>query len=471
MLHSLDEIELSYVKDLNTRTLNMSLEKLAYNDTATFPANNYIPKIWENKWYNDDVIGGYSKGDVVWKWTMNEQTFLSGFAEVVQKYALDNPMLCGYFKYDPNEFNKEINRYRNIISGYSQTIGDGNKTHQYFPMLFDYCFDYQNGEYNPSLSTIELYISVVDDNKSLLSDTICWKSIILRTKDDVNNYVSGEISSMFASHIKEYHFDGINSISGYDELLLANNLSNFTIDNVYNALRVNSHDEFVNQQGVDYVTRFKIMPFTTKVVPVSTDNDISISSTMLYRWYRLWNSGYLEHGGIVEIPAYQTSASTQASCYEHIISLDWDREKEPMSIYNYPTLSTPYYGGSFDMLYFAKLSSEKVITPFPSSDSYLGYSKRYCISLTPVTMLSNDISLESSKFKPFSQISALAYPLHANDDINKTYVNFEAHEQTNTSFKITRSNTYDLRDLSTTRYVQYYTTGYVAKSTNDFTTQ
>ena len=113
-------------------------------------------------------------------------------------------------------------------------------------MLFDYCFDYDSNKYDPSLKTIELYISLSDDNKSLLRDTTCWKSIILRTKDEVDSYVSSEISSMFSKHVKDYHFDGIDTLSGFDELLLARNLSNFNIDNAYNALKVHSHDEMVN---------------------------------------------------------------------------------------------------------------------------------------------------------------------------------------------------------------------------------
>lgn len=83
MLHDFSEIGLSVVKNLNTRILNISLTKLAENDTAILPPNDYIPKVWECKWYNDETIVGYSKGDIVWKWALTESEFLANYASLV----------------------------------------------------------------------------------------------------------------------------------------------------------------------------------------------------------------------------------------------------------------------------------------------------------------------------------------------------------------------------------------------------
>lgn len=99
MLNDFSEIGLSVVKNLNTRTLNASLKKLAENDLAILPANNYIPKIWENRWYNDSTVTGYQRGDIVWKWMMNEQAFITNYCELIRKYAAANAMLCSYFSY------------------------------------------------------------------------------------------------------------------------------------------------------------------------------------------------------------------------------------------------------------------------------------------------------------------------------------------------------------------------------------
>ena len=111
MLNDFSEIGLSVVKNLNTRILNISLQKLAENDTAILPPNDYIPKIWENRWYNDDTIAGYSKGDLVWKWTMDNDSFIANFAGLIQDYASKNQRLSAYFKQLPSSWSTEKAKY------------------------------------------------------------------------------------------------------------------------------------------------------------------------------------------------------------------------------------------------------------------------------------------------------------------------------------------------------------------------
>jgi hypothetical protein len=98
MLHQYNDIALSIVSDLNTRLLNMSFSKLAENDTSIIPVNEYTPNIWENKWFNDDTVPGYSKGDSVWKYIMTSSDFLSAYHELIYKYASENELLNGYFR-------------------------------------------------------------------------------------------------------------------------------------------------------------------------------------------------------------------------------------------------------------------------------------------------------------------------------------------------------------------------------------
>lgn len=51
-----------------------------------------------------------------------------------------------------------------------------------------------------------------------------------------------------------------------------------------------------------------------------------------------------------------------------------------------------YYGTEFDLQYFAKTGSKMVRSPIRDSIGLLDKKHRYTISLTPVTMLSSDIS-------------------------------------------------------------------------------
>lgn len=104
MLNDFSEIGLSVVKNLNTRTLNASLKKLAENDLAVLPANSYVPKVWENRWYNDSTGAGYQRGDIVWKWTMGERAFIENYGGLIRKYAAANAKLCSYFSYDGSDW-------------------------------------------------------------------------------------------------------------------------------------------------------------------------------------------------------------------------------------------------------------------------------------------------------------------------------------------------------------------------------
>lgn len=463
MLNDFSEIGLSVVKNLNTRTLNISLTKLAENDSAILPANNYIPKIWENRWYNDDTVAGYQMGDIVWKWTMNENAFIKNYAGLIQKYAAEDAKLCSYFKYDASsstdsQILSERSKYQNIISGYSEG------TIVKYPPLFDYCYDYTNKQYNPEPTgrRIEIYISLKDDNKNLLSDTTSWKNVAIRTSDELSNYLSNEISSMMSQHIKDYHLGASKTYSDYDELLLAKDLSNFNINDAYNCLAVRNHDTYVNSQGIDYVVRFGKTKISTSVVPDTAGS--STRTTQLYKWYRLWSSSYLEHGGIIEVPHKAYEKSTDPSDYEIVVDLNW-REKEGLSapIYDYKNTSTSFYQKSFNKQYFAKSDADLVESNIDVSSFNIGLSNRYSISLTPVTFVSNDISAASQHIVSFDMLSNVAYPLEPNDDKNSTYINFEVFDQRNEYFKVVRSRTSDLRDLSFARYIQYYTTGYVAK--------
>lgn len=482
MLNDFSEIGLSVVKNLNTRILNISFQKLAENDTAILPPNDYIPKIWENHWYNDDTIAGYSKGDLVWKWTTDNDSFISNYAGLIQAYADNNQRLSAYFKQPPSNWSTEKAKYQNIISGYSENVGtiDHPEYKQIFPMLFDYCWNYSIGKYDPPSKytpsspkptsdphRIEIYISLIDNNKSLLSDTASWKNVTIRTANEQRSYLSNEISSMFNQHIKDYHLGGVKTEDEFESLLLKKNFANFNVDNVYNANRVKSHDAYINSQGFDYVTKFGKKSYITELKPNTSGNVVRPS--FIYRWYRLWNSGYLEHGGTIEFPKHEVQKTSQVSNYTFQVDLNWEQSPGISApIYDYPETKALYYENTFDQMYFAKTGVDTIQVSIDTRLKRLGHQKRYTVSLTPVTIVSNDISPSTQKIVSYDILSSLAYPSIVNDDRNSTWLNFEVHDQTNESFKLTRSNTRDLTDLSTSRYVQYYASGYLARQNRDY---
>ena len=58
-MNSYDDIKLEIVKSLNSQILNNAFKKLHENDMEIVPAHDYTPNVWENKWFNDEVIPGY----------------------------------------------------------------------------------------------------------------------------------------------------------------------------------------------------------------------------------------------------------------------------------------------------------------------------------------------------------------------------------------------------------------------------
>jgi hypothetical protein len=97
----------------------------------------------------------------------------------------------------------------------------------------------------------------------------------------------------------------------------------------------------------------------------------------MYRWCRLWNSGHLEHGGIIEIPKYDIISSSNASCY--IISVDLDWANDDKLYYDYP-MSKDFYGSQHNNLYF---TNNAQIEKYELSTQLI-INNRYVVTITPI---------------------------------------------------------------------------------------
>lgn len=469
-IYTYNDVCLSVIQDLNTDIVNRSLSALVMNDTTILPQNNYIPQIWERKWFNNDTLPGYQRGDVIWKYIMNGDQFLSNYASIVYKYSKENPRISAYLLCS-DQYQYEKEKYHNIISGYSELSGYISVDNdilpvyrQVLPSLFDYCYDYSTKEYLSGLSQndkpkkIEIYISLKDDNKEELSNTLYWQNINLENDNFLSTYISSIFDQEFSKHIRDYHLDGSKTSADFNELLLKKDFSNFDVNEIYNPLTVINHTSYVNSQGFDYVIKFAKTTIPSKLSGNSDDRP-------LYKWYRLWNSGYLEHGGIVYVPSCNSQYSADLTSYEISVDLDWiDQSGNAAPIYDYPRLtSTSFYGDQYDRLYYGNNNSSSITAVYLSSEKYLGQDNRYSVSLTPVDLIANDI-LSTGKYADFGSISSIAYPTYVNHDIVSTYVNVEVFRQQNESFQLIRSNTSDLTNLSVARYIQYYTSGYLTRT-------
>lgn len=207
-----------------------------------------------------------------------------------------------------------------------------------------------------------------------------------------------------------------------------------------------SHTQYINDQGFDYVREFKRKTTNTKL---KERDDMK-----LFKWCRLWNSGHIEHCGIVEVPKYDISSSNESSCYTICVDLTWAGSDK--LYYDYP-VSSEFYGSTINNLYFTNTAE---VSSYDLS-SHVKYDNRYAVSLSPVQF--NNIDLTDDKVLCNEDtLKTKSYPAYPNNDKNKTFINYEVHSMTNKSFLITRSRTDDLRNNDDIRYIQYYVSGYRA---------
>lgn len=223
MNYTKDDILLSVVADFNAKILNNSFTKLLANDNSLIPENNYIPTIWEQKWFNNDAVPGYNMGQCVWRNTMTSlNDFLDAYGDLVYDYASNNIKLgkSDYLdsswtdiveKFGDKEEIMAVYRmkYYNVISGYSDLEIDpetGKQTiiRNWYQPLFDY------GNATPEkadTSRLEVYVSTKNDNKELLSNRTAWKAVVLSDQAAYNNYIKTEVDIIFKQHVSAYHFN------------------------------------------------------------------------------------------------------------------------------------------------------------------------------------------------------------------------------------------------------------------------
>jgi hypothetical protein len=78
-------------------------------------------------------------------------------------------------------------------------------------------------------------VSLINDNKELLSNSQAWANIVLSDGQAFKEYISTELCLMFDEHINNYHLGGIKTNEEFSDILLKRDFSNFEISALYNA--------------------------------------------------------------------------------------------------------------------------------------------------------------------------------------------------------------------------------------------
>ena len=260
---------------------------LIHNDRLIAGKFANIPKIWECLWYNDPTKNGYAAGTVCWRNIEDIRDFIYAHYSDIYGYAVENKHILTkpvrIVNVSQLNDGDTYDDYVNVLTGWV------NKQRTSEPL----CMLYDLGDVaNPP----QVYVSIVDNNKRPLDDRTGWKPILVTERSVFKELsVHGQqlIKTAFDNHLSMYHMG--NEPEGSIRLNLSAYL-NVNLDNFDFPFEfyVNPVDQVV--EGMDWPIKFVEKP----LVFSERGHDLS-GAIVEHRWFRLWKSGYLEHGGTVDL--------------------------------------------------------------------------------------------------------------------------------------------------------------------------
>lgn len=340
LVHLSDEIVIKDTETVSASKINSIFKKLLENDLNLCPDTAIFPTIWECKWYNNSNIAGYNEGDLFWYNVEDPKTFIDKNHKKIYNYAKNNMYLDTIIKpYNPYDLNS-IKLYSMILSGY-------NFNGQVLSCLYD--LGHLSGNF-------QIKYSLKNNNKDPLSVTSSYANVFEDDTERISSVVSSSIDDLILDHIQNYHANS--QMFTTDELIaiesdyLDSDMKNLLDNDSQNAI-VGMGQQISNTVGLDYIVKF-------------------VNDKHNNKWFRLWHSGLLEHGGIINIETTTDIIPVQ---------LNWQYEQNGqilsaptynMYVKNAPNVYNIY--NKYDNGY--QLTQEQI-------DNFIPSNLRYTVSLTP----------------------------------------------------------------------------------------
>lgn len=264
------------------RTINDVFQQLLNNDLEIYGNFEKIPGIWECKWYNDDRIEGYAKGDFFWLNTEDLEQFLKTNANKIKEYTDVNPFVKEKLPVYKGGDTVVFDQYVNALTGY---IAKDNNSKRLSAL-------YEIGYLS---ACTQLIVSQCDNNKYPITDKNHWKKFFIDDEDKIalNSIVLTNITKTLVNHINLYHFGGMEPTAENKEELKTFINKDFSLDTLSN-LHVLANNYLNSKQ--EKSTGLNSVRYYIKC-PVIRNTSAEIKNIAENRWFRLWRSGFLEHGG------------------------------------------------------------------------------------------------------------------------------------------------------------------------------
>ncbi len=262
------------------------IANLLNNDNIIASKFANIPKIWECLWYNDPSRDGYKVGTLCWRNIEDMRDFIYMHYSDIYGYVSENPHVLTKppIIYNIMQLNdpETYDDYVNCLTGWV------NQQRTTEPL----CMIYDLGDVaNPP----QVYVSLMDNNKCALDDRSAWKPVLVTERNiykELSSHGYGLAAYAMNKHLMNYHLgdtaEGAKlNLSKY----LNTSLDNFKFPfNYY----INPLDQTIN--GMDWPIKFVEKPL------VFSERGADLSDTIVeHQWFRLWKSGYLEHGGTIDL--------------------------------------------------------------------------------------------------------------------------------------------------------------------------
>ena len=352
---------------VNIQQFDQMIKQMLQNDNSLIPKANIAPTIWRCSWYNtvltDNNIDSYcyNKGDAVWVNTEDLAQFTAANKQYILTIILGNSVLRKkYMQAEGNETQIE-QLCRDVVTG--KVTGNV----QGFPLFY----------IGDVTKKVQIRVSTRDHNTELPSNNAWWTDFFVNNDETkfqeiILSRAKELCQQQLESHLKDYHLSGIQDywLRSYKE---TKQLSDFYL--LQDMSNVTGMQDFNNTagtstEGFDYVVYYHQKQFTD-------DPD-----KKCIKWFRVWNSGKLEHGGIVKVDAVMASKMGDSLVYggtHYKVNLAWSDSEVKAPVYKYSIAADSFYYES-DYINIGDNKQWKI----EDVSKLLDESRRYTVQLTPI---------------------------------------------------------------------------------------
>ena len=363
------------VDKVSINDIDAALASMIENDKVIIPQYGISPRIWRCKWYCIPLTDRnkqrllYQKGDAVWINTEDLSEFTKSNRQFIENVINNSSLLRSkYNSFENNEYQK-FEFCKQIVNG------DVTDSPQGLPLF--YLGDIRKNT--------QIRISLCDNNDKLPNNDGYWKDLFVNNdkakfQSELLNRAKELCKTYLEQHLIEYHLSGYNQTLSTEYLL--NDMSN--LGHTYEFINA----EHGSSRGFDYVVHYDCKKF----------------SNGSYKWYRVWSSGMLEHGGIVTTTNPGQAGDSLIDENTHYkVNLNWPCSSGTAPSYRYPMSSNGFYFDGSSITIGTNTSNMN------DMGRQLSQEDHYVVQLTPI--VGNTV--------PYSYLNGGNTPYYMSNDINR----------------------------------------------------